>query len=348
MILLREYKEAERILRSALNYECEDEANVLRMIGDCYYSEDSNLLDYKQAEKYYVRASELGNSIAMLRLSNLYLYQNSDGDKAIEYLEKAANAGSTEAHLRLCYYLYNIGKIDEAAKKCQKHAKDGDEYAQLLLGKCLIKQKKYDEAIKWLNKAGRAEVGEAFFHLACIYSEDEYIGKSKEKTLEVLENGAEYADEKCRYMLAMYYLYDEEYVNENKGIELLETLIDENHFTKAKYTLAMFYFDKYERAVSKVSIFDSEAGLGRILIGGVAALFAWPLALLQIGNLVAGHIQYRQITKKKKGQLDEDDYRAIKDMVQYMRELRKSSDINQEERQAVDKAYKKLDSKFVS
>ena len=46
--------------------------------------------------------------------------------------------------------------------------------------------------------------------------------------------------------------------------------------------------------------------------------------------------------------LDEDDYRAIKDMVQYMRELRKSSYINQEERQAVDKAFKKLDSKFVS
>lgn len=55
---------------------------------------------YQKALEYYQKASDLGNSSAMINLA--FLYKEGKGveksdEKAIEYSQKAANLGNTDA-----------------------------------------------------------------------------------------------------------------------------------------------------------------------------------------------------------------------------------------------------------
>ena len=82
-------------------------------LGRCYEAEK----DYTEMEKYYLMASEHGNSEAMLRLASYYNIYHDDIVLMKKYLLMATEHDNTNAMLRLANYYYNEKNEMDLAKK---------------------------------------------------------------------------------------------------------------------------------------------------------------------------------------------------------------------------------------
>ena len=348
-IELNRYKEALLVLESGLatvsEYD-EIEAEILTSIGLCYTQNDSEIKNNKKAKEYFKRAADLGCTDAMMEMYEI-CYNDENFDKAYSYLKMAANKGCVEAQEILSKDMYDTGDIDSAIKMCKELIKKKSDFARLLLGKCLIEKGKYGEAKEMLEQAAQKGIKEAYIYLYYIYSHSNYIGKNKEQAIEILRKGAEADCGNCKKQLALYYLYDETYNCEEKGIELLRDIISKTNDIEAKNIIVVYYYEKYERAISKVSIFDSECSGGGLVVSTVLPIFGLVGTLVSSVNLFSGHIKYRKITKRKRNQLDSNDMIAIKELVKYMLQLIKSNEFDENKKRDLKKKYNKIHEDFL-
>ena len=102
-------------------------------------------IDFREAEKYFLKSAELENTDALYGLGKLYLRKDFEGynpNKAVEYLIKAAQKNHVFAQ-------YTLGKLflkgDEVPKSAEyalrwleEAVKNENEYAEYLLGKTLL------------------------------------------------------------------------------------------------------------------------------------------------------------------------------------------------------------------
>ena len=310
---LGKYKMAKDILISALN-DSPDDGEIYNCLGDCYFKDDSPLKDNKKAVKYYEKGVFLGNARAMYSLAKYYSEIN-NFDKADEYYERAAQNGDSAAKAIIGAVECGKGNIDKAVKLLEGPAQAGAPYAQYYLGRCYLKSEysehDYNQGIYWISRSAEGGYGQACFYLSCIYEKEEF--KDDQKSYEYEMKGNKLGNEDCTYWLAHRYLFNEKYIDEAKGIELLRGL-SRNGMVRAKYTLAEFYYERYGLSVRKVNVFDTRGG-------SALEKAVWYIPGV---NYAAIPVIYRKKVKRQKNdekKFTEQDFANIKEMVKLYKQL---------------------------
>lgn len=246
------YKMAEDVLSSALNDSPED-GEIYYYLGKCYFHNDSPLKDNKKAIKYFEKGAALGDGDAMYSLA-MYYYDMDKLEKYEKYLEMAVQNGHIEAKAFKGMLEYNDGNIPAAVSLLEESAEEGDSDSQYCLGRCYLADAysghDHNQGIYWLSRAAEGDCGEACSILSNIYRSEEF--KDEQKCFEYEMKGNELGDEDSTYWLAYRYLYNERYMDEAKGIELLRGL-SRKGVDKAKYMLAEFHYMRYRVSIRKIS-----------------------------------------------------------------------------------------------
>jgi tetratricopeptide (TPR) repeat protein len=115
--------------------------------------------DTDEAEVWYRRASEVGHVTAMYGLGIL-LKNRGDLDEAEAWHRRATEAGSTDSMFSLGVLFYEKGNLDEAEAWYRRAAEAGHIWAMDNLGQLLKNRGNLDEAEVWYSRA--AEGGSAF------------------------------------------------------------------------------------------------------------------------------------------------------------------------------------------
>lgn len=240
-IKIKMYEKAEENLKQAADNSPED-GEIYDYLGKCFFND--KIKDNSKAIEYFEKGVSLGNADAAF---SLYKYYSSINDKKnkTKYFEIAKKNGHSMAKMIEGVNQFEKGNIERAIKLLKEAAQKGNIKAQYYLGKCYLSenyiQKDVYEGIRWLTKAAEREYGRACFELACFYGKEQY--EDKEKSYEFALKGAEIGNINCQYKLAKYYLYLEEYRDEENGLKILRKLSKE--FLSAKCLLLDYYFEKY-------------------------------------------------------------------------------------------------------
>ena len=347
----KKYREALAVLKSAINDKTENEASVLKRIGDCFSDEDCGFYDTEEAFTYYKRAADLGNEDAMVIMFAKYR-ESGDEKKAQEYFDKAVEKGNSIAELALAETEYEKENYKKAKRIFKKYALQGNAEAQYKLALTYLKLNSIDDGIVWLKKAAVKGETDAYTTLAAIYSTDAYNKKDSTIAFDYLVKGSDAGNIECRRLLATKFLYDKDYIDENKGIELLKELIKEKDLD-SKYALSMFYYAKYSRAIchngfpsGATKPWQIVAWLGSV----VAILFSRGVSLSVSGvlwvSMIADDIKYKKVTKRKRSELNDEDRKAIKELVGYFNDMKDDKRLNEESRKRVSMFLKAISEKF--
>ena len=161
--------------------------------------------NYKEAAKWFSKASEKGAVVADLALGKIY-YEGGNGvtsdyREAIKCYLKAAEKKSVIANLALGQIYYNggngiISDYEESFKWHLKAAGKGDYFAKYRLGQMYLKGKAVpqdgDLAVKWLTESAKDGYAEAAMLLVEIYAKLPYPYKSDYTTLNKGNNVSAY------------------------------------------------------------------------------------------------------------------------------------------------------------
>jgi len=156
-------------------------ANEWNNKGEDYlHGRNGVVQNYTEAEKWYRKSAEQGNSFAQHNLG--YLYQHGYGvvqdySEAEKWYRKSAEQGNAAGQCNLGYmYLYGYGvKQDytESAKWFRKSAEQDDANGQCSLGYMCQNgyglPQNYTEAIKWYRKSAEQSNATGQFNLGDIY-----------------------------------------------------------------------------------------------------------------------------------------------------------------------------------
>ena len=197
------------------------DADAQNIVGNIYSNGESVTKDEKKAFRYYQMAAVQGHLWGMYNLGGCYVSgQGTDLDllKAGEWLRKAAEGGLQEAIETLnenpqfkdepINLTNNIDYVDteelisqgNAAFKAKKYQEaysfycqarqNGDDKASekisamIELGINQKQNKKYKEAVEILTPLSDGGESDAQFQLACIYTDGDIVGKSKNKYID--------------------------------------------------------------------------------------------------------------------------------------------------------------------
>lgn len=178
----------------------EDNTAALICLGNLKYNSDEKKYT---AVRYYKKAAELGNSVAMYKLGECY-YNGKGGvdqdyKEAVEWYKKAAELGYARAQCQLGFrYSHGFLGVEQNYEKAvewyNKAAEQGYVSAQFHLG-CLYStegaNQDYTKAIKWLQKAAEQGHAVAQFKLAECYRDGKGVAQDLEKAVEWFMKAAE-------------------------------------------------------------------------------------------------------------------------------------------------------------
>jgi len=148
-------------------------------LGVNYWEENQ----YKKSIQLFNRAAELGNTMAMKKLADIYylgeggMLKNSE--IAITWYKRLAEKNDVQA----CCSLGNIYKEsarEQAKKYFLKAAQRNDIYAQEQLGEIYSTEENNIEAIPWLEKASNRGSGYASYRLGDIYVKLKKYSKARD------------------------------------------------------------------------------------------------------------------------------------------------------------------------
>lgn len=177
------------------------------IVADHYYQGNVVAKDIKKAFRWYKQASEKGNTKAMLGYGKILLnYQQNKTDAAV-FLEKAANAGYTEAMALYGLICEGLLKTEQAQQWYEKAAEANEPVALRQLGRMYflggILPKNQEKAFSLYQKAAQANDAEAMNYLAEMYLEGIATPKNLQEAFSWYEKAA-----KADVPMAMYSLAD--------------------------------------------------------------------------------------------------------------------------------------------
>ena len=160
-----------------------EEGVQLNQLGMDYCNgENGKEVDYAKALEYFEKAAEAGNADAVSNMGYMYHVGNgveADKKKAEEYFQKAIDLGSTSA-------LYRLGDLYE---------EDDDP--------------DWEKIRELYEKAADAGEIEGMLSLGHMYESDSYSDKNYEKAIEYFSMAAELGDGEAMHMLGEIYWADD-------------------------------------------------------------------------------------------------------------------------------------------
>lgn len=148
-------------VRRFLTLAKEGRADAQYELGNFYAAEDSDHLDYKEAEKWYLKASNQGNARSKFALARLYdsnkIQVKDNAKEALRYYFELAEEGYSTAQCAVgLKYRFGFGvkeNVKEAEKWLLRASEQGDVNAQRHLADLYLYHNKNREAITWLKNA---------------------------------------------------------------------------------------------------------------------------------------------------------------------------------------------------
>lgn len=207
--------------------------------------------DYEKALFYLNKAAKAGHPKAMFYIGLCYAEGSGleqDLEKAFSWYLQAAKVDYKAAQMALgdCCYLGDGVDVnyEEAIKWYTKAAEAGDVDALERLGNCFSALDNIPEAIEWYTKAAEAGSITAMESLGDIYSDEGEYDKSEEWYNKSYEAGSTEGIDRLQD------LYEEGLWNNNRLMELCIKAVDSGN-TEAIEKLGDLYFDKgeYEKAI---------------------------------------------------------------------------------------------------
>lgn len=173
---------------------------------------DTATENYSLAEENLLKASELGSAEANYYLGLIYRYgvRLMNKKKSLEMLEKAADAGYSEAQIE-CYRTYDQGlgverNPDKARYWIEKAAESGSMDAQFELGfKCYNRDTDYAKAVQWFRKAAYNGHAEAQFYYAQMFFEGNGVAEDHKEALRWMEKSAQKGFSTALFNCAVFY-----------------------------------------------------------------------------------------------------------------------------------------------
>ncbi|CAA6820144.1 MAG: TPR repeat [uncultured Sulfurovum sp.] len=172
----KEYNQAEEYYLKAIE---SGNTKALRNLGLLYKEKK----EYNQAEEYYLKAIESGNMDALNNLGILYS-EKKEYNQAEEYYLKAIESGNMDALNNLGVLYYEKKEYNQAEEYYLKAIESGNMDAPNNLGLLYKEKKEYNKAEEYYLKAIESGNMDALNNLAWLYFE---LDKEKEKALEYIE-----------------------------------------------------------------------------------------------------------------------------------------------------------------
>ena len=217
---------------------------------------------YKKAlEGLTEQEKEIHDTFTEIRLGNMYLNGQGtqvDIDKAIEWLNKAAEQDNADALYQLGYIYSNEEySCFDTEKAYDYYARALDSYiraegensnatAEYRIGRMYINgmgtERNLEEGVKWLEQAALNNNGEAAYQLYNLYSKGEGIEANPERAMKFLEIACYLENPYAQYALGKVNL---ENGNLEEGVKWLESAADKE-MPYASYRLgAVYSSDEY-------------------------------------------------------------------------------------------------------
>lgn len=236
-------------------YACYEIAKMYAEGIGCSPQADVSHKYYKMAFEQFIRLNAKDpDDKLQFRIGMLYLKGQGvliDTQKAVEYLEKAADIGNVYAQTELAKIYIKEGNDDNIKKAIvylEEIASKNNDRAQYILGKFYLdkESKNYDitRAIKYLEASADQGNQYAAYQLGKVYLDKETSEYDKSKAIKYLEASADQGNQYAAYQLGTVYLNKEtpEY-DKSKAMMYLEASANqENQF--AQYQLGMVYLNK--------------------------------------------------------------------------------------------------------
>ncbi len=218
--------------------------------------------DYPKAIEWYIKSSDLGNTIAMNNLG-FYYEQIKNYPKAIEWYIKSANLGNTKAMNNLGTYYFNKD-YPKAIEWYTKSANIGDSVSMNYLGFYYEQIKDYPKAIEWYIKSSDLGNTMAMNWLASYYRE---IKKDYLKAIEWYIKSANLGNNNAlNYLknitinLDLYdYIFDLSQ-KQSDNLEIKEILLN-------KLPL-MFIYNKQQEIINNLKSVKTQ-GIDKVLINSI-------------------------------------------------------------------------------
>lgn len=159
--------------------ENDENAFVMKEIGDMYRNSEGVFKSYKKASIWYEKAANGGNTNAMLSIG--YLYDIGKGvkantEKAIYWYERAANEGNNSTAMGNLGYVYEkLENYQLAIEWYLKAIENNNEDVILCLGRSYRAIGNYFEAMKWLQQAASNNIPDAMNYIGLMYSNGEGV-----------------------------------------------------------------------------------------------------------------------------------------------------------------------------
>ena len=189
----KDAKTEKSLIAKYLN-EFPDDAGYLNILGTLYVNEEN----YKEAEKWYLKAVDKGSLVAVSNLAYVYI-ELEDYEKAIKYYKeyaKVADAPDNYYWMGLAYsYLEDYKNAKEWFLKAVKVDEGGS--AENQLGLNFDDEGNQKEAMKWYLASIKKGNLWAYNNLAEDYiALDDYENAKKllEKGLELIKKSSDYSD----------------------------------------------------------------------------------------------------------------------------------------------------------
>ncbi|GBC06319.1 hypothetical protein RclHR1_06770002 [Rhizophagus clarus] len=189
----------------------QNNSNSIFFLGYFNYHGIETNINKKKAMQLYQKAADLGNSMARLYLTNIYIYENciSNCDKAFKLSEKLAEEGIPNAinNLGYCYH-WGFGtstNYQKAFELYQKAADLGNMYGLYNIGWCYSIGAGFEfneqKALESFQKAANSGYDAAQCKLAFMYENGDVIEKDMDKAIYWYKKSAEQGYECSQHKL---------------------------------------------------------------------------------------------------------------------------------------------------
>lgn len=213
------------------------------LLGFCYLNGEGGVdTNYDEAMTWLRKASENGNTMAMVSIGEIY--NNGYGvkenpDEAIRWLKKALKEGETEAYFQLGVAYDFKEDYQEALRWYKKGADDGNELCMRNIGYLYDDgglPTNYQEALRWYKKGANEGNYDCMRSIGLLYYDNGGLPVDYQETIKWYRKAIEAGDDEALYLLAqMYYYGDGVDEDEDKCFELMHEAADKGNENAIKW-----------------------------------------------------------------------------------------------------------------
>jgi TPR repeat protein len=178
----KDYAQAEQYFLKSIE---SGDTGALNNLGVMYAEQK----DYAQAEQYYLKSIESGETGTLLNLGNMYAEQK-DYAQAEQYYLKSIESGETDALNNLGNMYAEQKDYAQAEQYFLKSLESGETDALNNLGNMYAEQKDYAQAEQYFLKLLESGETDALFNLGIMYAEQKDYAQAEQYYLKSLESGA--------------------------------------------------------------------------------------------------------------------------------------------------------------